>query len=91
MHLWCDLGADRGAGRGARQRRLPVHVRANPRNLESVAHPAISTLESGGREGLTLRDKSLQGRTRLSFQVLALRSSLADDGDGQGAQRTQRT
>ena len=30
-------------------------VRANPRNLESVAHPAIPPLESGGRAGLTLK------------------------------------
>jgi hypothetical protein len=49
-----------------------VHMRANPRNLESVAHPAISTLESGGREGLTLRDKSLQGRTVGGHSVPAL-------------------
>jgi hypothetical protein len=32
-----------------------MHVRANPRNLESVAHPAISTLESGGRAELKLK------------------------------------
>src|ERR1700694_227742 len=31
-----------------------MHLRANPRNLESVARSPIPTLESGGREALTL-------------------------------------
>src|ERR1700738_1972681 len=54
MHLRCDLGADRGPDRGPRPRRFPVQLRANPRNLESVARSPIPTLESGGREALTL-------------------------------------
>jgi hypothetical protein len=32
-----------------------MHLRANPRNLESVARSPIPTLESGGREALTLQ------------------------------------
>src|ERR1700682_6356387 len=47
MHVWCDLGAERGPERGPRPRRFPVQLRANPRNLESVARSPIPTLESG--------------------------------------------
>jgi hypothetical protein len=54
MHVRCDLGADLGADHGTRPRRFPMHLRANSRNLESVARSPIPTLESGGRETLTL-------------------------------------
>jgi hypothetical protein len=72
VHMRGDLGANRGAGHGSRKRRLPMHVRANPRNLESVAHPAFPTLESSRREGLTLQLPDERRLARLVVRAIGV-------------------